>query len=191
VPSGREAEGHDLLQCTDRRYPGREHMLINTRALADRRLLRFASVAEILADLDRLEAAERLGTLRALGNWPPGSIFDHLGRAAVCSFDGFDGFTFPFWLRACAPLVKRRMLNRSFPIGFKLSKDGESKAWRPDVAFDQGLAFYREQLARIEPAGSPSPGLTQRHPSFGFMMPRDWVLYHLRHAELHLGFLKP
>jgi len=165
-------------------------MQVNTKAVAERRVLRLESIADIETDLEALTRAERAGTLRHLGNWPAGSIFEHLGRAVQCSFEGFDGFTFPLWLRIFAPLVKTRMLNAPFPTGFNLSKDSDKKAWKSGVGFDEGLTFYRSQLARVWPDGKASTAMLHRHPSFGKMTPDDWVKYQLRHAELHLGFLK-
>jgi len=61
----------------------------------DRRLLRFQTIDDIIADLKALSAAHQGGTLRQAGKWPPGAIFDHLAHAAACSFDGFDEFTGP------------------------------------------------------------------------------------------------
>ncbi len=145
----------------------------------------------MLADLALLEAANNAGSLRQLGNWPPGPLFEHLGRAIECSFIGFTGFTFPLYLRVFAPLVKNIMLTRPFPTGFKLSKVSESKAWNTRAEFEPSLAFLRAQLARIAPADLPNPAMHQRHPSFGPLTPAEWVLYHLRHCELHLSFLSP
>lgn len=167
-------------------------MPTDTSHRCDRRLLRFNSIAEIHADLVTIESARFAGTLRHVGHWPAGPLLEHLGHAAACSFDGFDGFTFPLWLRMFAPLVKTWMLRRPFPTGFKLNKSSESKAWKPGIGFQEGLAYYRTQLARVETSpGVPNPAMTQRHPSFGLMTPAEWVLYQLRHAELHLGFLRP
>ena len=153
-------------------------------------MLRFSAIDEILIDLNALESAHSADTLRQLGNWPPGSIFDHLASAINGLFSGFDGFTFPLYLRLLTPLVKDRMLNTPFPSGFHLSKAGESKAWKRGVTFADGIALYRSQLARVA-RRHPESRHERRHPAFGRITPADWLLYQLRHAELHLSFLRP
>ncbi len=169
-------------------------MTINTKTVA-RRQLRFNSVADILADLNTLESAHNRGTLTKLGNWPPGTLFEHLAHAVVCSFDGFNGFTFPLWLRIFAPLVKTRMLTTSFPAGYRLNKSSETNAWKSGISFEEGIELYRDQLGRLMvgsgAAATANPALTPPHPSFGRLTPNEWILYHLRHGELHLSFLKP
>lgn len=42
--------------------------MINTRRV-ERRSLHLSSIAELLVELDRIEHAEKAGTLRAVGNW--------------------------------------------------------------------------------------------------------------------------
>ena len=45
---------------------------VNTGKVADRRVLRFESIDQVLAEVDRLAAAERAGRLRRLGDWTLG-----------------------------------------------------------------------------------------------------------------------
>ena len=51
--------------------------MIDTSKVQDRRKLRFHSIDDLLADVDRIVAAEKAGTLRRTGNW----------TAAACHVD--------------------------------------------------------------------------------------------------------
>jgi hypothetical protein len=159
---------------------------VNTKA-ARRRLVSYASLADLTKDLDKLEAAHRAGTLRRLGNHDAGANFAHLAMGMKGSFDGYPTSA-PPWLRLLGRLMKKRVLGRPFQPGFNLRKDTESLAWDDSVSFEEGLRRLREQIAR---AGAKDARPTKPHPFFGEMTSADWQVYYLRHAELHLSFLQP
>lgn len=54
------------------------------------------------------------------------------------------------------------------------------------LTLDDGLTRMRSAVARLK--GTP-PGLP--NPIFGPLGHEDWKSMHLRHAELHLGYLHP
>ena len=169
-------------------------MPINTTT-TPRRKLRFNTIADVRADLDILESAHNRGSLIHLGNWPPGALFEHLALGIEGSFIGFGDFRVRWLLRIFAPWVKDRVLSTSLSPGNRLPEKSERMAWNENVTFESGINRYREQLARLESGkpgrALPNPALIQRHPAFGTLTPPEWVLFHLRHAELHLSFLKP
>jgi hypothetical protein len=154
---------------------------------ARRRLVSYASLRALSDDLGLIEASHRAGTLTRLGNHDPGPIFEHLASAMTRSFDGF-GVTAPLWLRWIGPLVKKSTLAKPFKPGFNLRPDIEKFAWDDTVSFDDGLKRLREQIARAQvPGAAPNSA----HPFFGVLTPQEWQVYYLRHAELHMSFLKP
>lgn len=161
---------------------------VNPRT-ARRRMLALASLADLNAELDRLEAAHRAGKLRRTGNHEPGAIFAHLAMATKASFDGFPTQA-GLPLRILGRLLKRRLLARPFKPGLKLSSKNEALAWDTSVTFDDGLARLRAEMTRLTAAQSAGPKPQMPHPFFGDMSPDDWFVYHLRHAELHLSFLQ-
>jgi len=162
------------------------HARVDTKQ-ARRRLVAYTSLQDLWKDLDLLEQSHRAGTLRRLGNHDAGPNFAHLALAMKCSHDGFASLA-PAWLRLVGRISKKGTLSKPFRPGFNLRKQDESKAWDDSVSFDEGIRLLREQVARaMKPGASPSAA----HPFFGPMTPAEWQVYYLRHAELHMSFLKP
>lgn len=151
-----------------------------------RRMLAFSSQADVARDLDALEAAHGSGRLERLGNHDAGAIFDHLAMAMRCSVDGFP-VRAALFLRVIGPLVKKSVLSKPIQPGVRLSQSDERAAWNTSVTFEQGIASLREQITR---AAQPGVQANAAHPFFGRMTPEEWRIYHLRHRELHLSFLR-
>lgn len=157
---------------------------------AQRRRLRFSSLNDIRSDLARVEAAHARGSLGHLGRWPAGPILEHLGFAVGGSIDGIPAIRFPWYFRFGARLARAWVLNHPLKPGVKLNAEGESAAWNPNTTFEDGLRMYLVQLDRAEVRpGKPNQAMNKRHPLFGALTPEEWMLFHLRHAELHLGFV--
>lgn len=155
--------------------------MINTKK-ADRRTLKFASIADLRAELDRLEAAHHAGTLRHTGNWTPGAAFKHLGTFISYYYEGFP-FKPPAVLRLIGPLFKKTFVTKGFKPGLKAPAAAEPE----DCSFEEGLAHLRAQLDRIDAGDS----LAGPNPVLGTITHDEGVQIHLRHAEHHLGFLWP
>ena len=51
---------------------------VDTGKVPGRRPLRFESIDQVLAEVDRLVEAERAGQLKRLGNWTLGQVLGHL-----------------------------------------------------------------------------------------------------------------
>ena len=161
------------------------HDRVNTKA-ARRRLVAYSSLSELWEDLNKIERSHRGGTLRKLGNHGGGANFAHIAMVMKGSFDGF-AVRPALLLRILGRMMKKRLLSRPFQPGFNLSKNAESAAWDDSVTFDAGLAMLREQVTRVGKVGAV-PGVA--HPFFGNMTVKEWQVYYLRHAELHLSFLQ-
>ena len=162
---------------------------VNTK-MARRRLVAYVSLADFMKDLEKVEAAHRAGTLKQLGNRGAGPIFGHLAVSIRGSIDGMDGLkgAAPLWLRVIGPYVKTRVLARPLQPGLRLNAIAESALWDDTLAFEAGLRELRAQIARASAPGT-QPGAM--HPIFGKMSGREWGVFHLRHAELHMSFLQP
>jgi hypothetical protein len=152
---------------------------------SDRRTLRFESPAEVLADVDRIAAAERAGTLGRTGNWTAGQAIGHL--AAWINF-GFDGYpvTAPPELAERARARKPSALRDGLMVGFRIPGVEGGTAGTEVLELDEAVDRYRRAFARLQ-AGTPG----FPHPFFGPLTNEEWMMLHLRHAELHLGFLHP
>jgi hypothetical protein len=151
-----------------------------------RRKLRYVSFDEVLADAERLVRARAATT----GNWSLDQILGHLAIAIEKSLDATPGeleWKPPWYLRLAGRyLIKRRILKRGMPSGFKLPAEVENRVV-PAAGGDVNVALdrLRRAAARLQ---SDSPRCP--HPLFGPMPPDEWNRWHLRHAEMHLSFVK-
>lgn len=75
VPVGRKG-----LQMS--KAPSAAPVPVDTKKVAGRRMLRFESLDQVIADVDRLVEAERAGRLTRLGNWTLGQTLGHLAAWA-------------------------------------------------------------------------------------------------------------
>ncbi len=160
---------------------------MTVRPTAPRRFLVFESIGDLTAEVDRLVAAQRTGHLVAGGNWTPAQVFDHLARFIECSYDGF-AFRAAWPVRVASHAAKwiawKRFVDWALQPGFAVPHtDLEPDAW---ADFDVATARLRDQVARIR-CGEP---MRQPSPYEGALTHDQWVYVHLRHAELHLGFLE-
>ena len=154
-------------------------MTINTKKVSGRRDVRYESYADLLADAERVAAADNV---QMLGNWSLGQIYKHLAMALDSSIDGV-GFSLPAparWLMTL--LMKRRFLTKSVPAGFKTTKEftpGETSA-------EEGLSALRAAIARQDQQQGRC-----MHPAFGKLSDQEWMDFNLRHAEMHMSFAVP
>lgn len=154
---------------------------INTKR-ADKRPIRFESFDDILADMESIERSHNAGTLRTSGNWGPGQIFAHLAKTMDMSIDGAD-FKIPTPLKLVAKVLRGRFLTKGLMPGFNAPVSLDPG----DVTFDDGISMLRDRIAKVQ-SGTQ---MTQDSPVLGRMSHDDWVKLHLRHSELHMGFVHP
>ncbi|MDA1017133.1 MAG: DUF1569 domain-containing protein [Planctomycetota bacterium] len=148
----------------------------------ERRPLTYSKMSGILEDAEQLAK----GAYRTTGEWSFGQILWHLGYSIEGSFIGFS-FKAPLLARlVIAPFIKKKTLTQPMKPGFKLGPSAAVMIPSTDVSTEDGLAKLRDAIRRFE---SASPN--QAHPFFGKMTSDEWVLLHLRHAELHLSFVWP
>lgn len=156
---------------------------VNTTKASGRRALRFTSLDDIAADVERLAQAPQV---HVLGNWTAGQIVQHL---AVVMHKSIDGFTErpPAVVRFLLALfLKRRMLTHPMSPGFNLPKRAAAELVAPPVEFDEALQNIRQALARLHAEEHREP-----HPAFGALTRDQWEQLHCRHSELHLSFIVP
>ena len=155
---------------------------INTAKIKNRRQLRFNSLDEIAAEVERLAACREV---RAIGNWSSGQVLQHLASTMDNSIDGFPNFVpapIKFILRF---FMKRRFLTKPMPPGFKLPARAE-KMLPGETSWETSLDNFRLAMQRLKAEAKRSP-----HPAFGPMSVEEWNQIHCRHSELHLSFLVP
>ncbi len=159
--------------------------LIDTRKVEQRRKLRFETLAEMLREVERLEAAERAGTLRRLGNWELGQTLNHMAVWAEYAFDGVprEGHA-PWFVRLPARLFfKRYFLSRTMMPGLRPVRSPEGTLGVEIVPTQQAAARLRAATMRLDAEAPVLPNSL-----LGPLTHDQWRALHLRHAELHLGF---
>lgn len=155
-------------------------MPIDTTKVQGRRTLKFATLDDVLADLDTFSQSPP----RAIGNWTPGQILKHLTVPMIWCLDGAP-IRAPWYVRTIGWFMKTRFIANPMPVGFKLSADFARHLEPAEaVSWEEGMQAIRTAIARMkaEPQRHPSPFL-------GELTPEQWVMLHCRHAELHLSFL--
>jgi hypothetical protein len=157
---------------------------VDTKHAAGRRSLRFERIDDALADAEAMAAAEREGRLRRVGNWTLGQILGHLATWVGYAYDGVP-VTPPLLVRWVMRPMKKRFLYKGMPAGVHIPKTPGGTFGTDVLPPDEGLARYRAACARLK-AEAP----TRRHPIFGAMTHDEWIAGQLRHAELHLSFVR-
>ena len=159
---------------------------VNTKT-CEHRKLRFATLDDLRAELDRIADADRGGTLRATGNWTAGQTFNHLATWINFGYDGFPDSLRPPWIiKVLLKATKNRFLSNGLPRGVRIGRIPGGTLGIEPMSTDEGRAKLDAALIRAQ-SGPP----THPSPVFGRMSHADFLRGTLRHAELHLGYLHP
>lgn len=153
---------------------------------SDRRSLRFNSTDDVLAEMDRIVAAEKAGTLRQTGKWTAGQAFGHIAAWMNYAYDGYP-FKMPWFIRLILRTRVRKYLRDGLPTGVRIPKVKGGTYATQTLSTKEGAAQLRRALTRL---ASDEPA-THDSPAFGKASNEDRIALNLRHAELHLGFLLP
>jgi hypothetical protein len=159
--------------------------MIDTKTVDDRRPLRFKAIDEMLADVERVAAAEKAGTLRRTGNWTTGQIFGHLSAWIDYGYDGAP-IKPPWFVRVFGRMVKKKYLRGPLQAGFRIPNVEGGTFGIGALPLEEGLSRLLRSLERLRAAPPTQPSAI-----FGPLSHEEWVQLHLRHAELHLSFLHP
>lgn len=156
-------------------------MPIDTAKVEGRRQLKFNTLDDILAELERLNQSK----LRPLGNWSAGQILRHLAVPMDWCLDGAK-VTAPWYVRLFGWFMKNRFLRNPMPAGFALPEATAKYLVPEETSWEEGLRLVRASIQRLKAE-------SQRHPSpfLGELTREQWDQLHCRHAELHLSFLVP
>jgi hypothetical protein len=158
---------------------------VNTGKVAGRRTLRFDSIDQAMADVERLAAAERDGRLKRLGNWTLGQTLGHLATWAEYAYTPAP-LKVPFFIRWILRLRKRQFFYGTMRSGARISGVEGGTLGTDQVPLDEGLTRLRRVMERLKT--EPPTALS---PVFGRLTQDEAIALNLRHAELHLSFLVP
>lgn len=148
--------------------------------------LHFANLDEVLADMERIAAAEREGHLKQIGNWSAGQVFNHLATWIDYSYDGFPPQLNPPWIvRMIVKLQKNKFMKGPMPRGVRIPGIENGTLATESVPLEEGVRHLRASVERLK---REKP--TQKSVLFGEMSHEEWILGTLRHAELHMSCLR-
>jgi len=158
---------------------------INTGKVAERRKLRFESIDQMLAEVDRLVEAERAGRLKRLGNWTLGQALGHVAGWSEFSYSGTP-LKPPLWLKWIVRLRKQSFLYGPMRAGVKIPGVPGGTLAIDDMPLDEALPRLQRVMNRIKSEAPTAPNSI-----LGPLTHEQWIALQLRHAELHLGFFVP
>src|SRR4051794_21925733 len=145
-----------------------------------RRALRFASLDQVMPDVDRL-----LEGHTTVGRWSLGQICSHLSKTICYTVEGFP--TKAPWLvrKTVGPLIVRRILATGrFPEGIKLPKRSLPS---PDADARAEAEALRAALRVLAYHSGPLAD----HPIAGPISRADWDRFNCIHCAHHLSFVLP
>lgn len=160
--------------------------VIDTRAVTDRRAVRLATMDDFSAEVRRIAAAERAGSVRRTGNWTVAQVFNHLAAWMEYPFDGYPGKGPPWFVRILGRLMKKRVFKSPLRPGCRLPGVPGGTHGIEDGPLDQAEARLLAAIDRLERHPPTAP-----NPVFGPLTHDEWKKINLGHGKLHLSFLHP
>ena len=151
---------------------------------SDRRELSFNSLADAVAEVERLASGE----VRTTGNHSFGQIIEHLALSLDVGAGRLTAPKPPFFMKLMMPLIRRMVLNdKPLEPGVKLPAQGEAFFW-PDKEFNvsEALDHLKDSVSHYQKHGP-----LEKHPFFGNLTREQSEDLNIRHAALHLSFVHP
>src|SRR5688500_5529633 len=148
--------------------------------MAARRKLQFATLDEVMPDVERL-----LGGHVTVGQWTLGQILNHLATSIGMSMDGTpEKFSWP--VRRMFGPVARQL---SFALGWMPAQVRVQETYLPRAGLtaDSEAETLRAAIARFE----QFTGEFDEHPLLGRFSPDQWRRFHCLHCAHHLSFALP
>lgn len=151
-----------------------------------RRSVKYATLEDLLRDIDQIESAERAGRLQAQGTWTPGQVLGHVAAWIEYGYDGYPMQPPPWIIRVILRWQVKKYLRNGMPSGVRIPKVAAGTFGVDVMPLAEGAARLRKAVARLQ-AGEPA---RYDSPAFGPMNHEERIQLNLRHAELHLSFLR-
>jgi Protein of unknown function (DUF1569) len=152
-----------------------------SETIRERRPVKYTSSEELVAEAERAVQQNAATT----GNWSLGQILEHLAIANEKSIDGF-GFAVPKPIQLIAKLfIKKKVLRDGLKPGVKLPARGQKVLVPDETDPNAALDHLRQTVTRLQTETKRSP-----HPFFGPLTRDESNSLMLRHAELHMSFVK-
>jgi hypothetical protein len=157
---------------------------MGTPNIVIRRTLHFDAIEQAIADVQELYAADQRGTLRCLGRWTFGQNLNHLAKWIDFSYDGVP-LRLPFFVPWIMRFGKNQFLHKPMKPGSRIPGLKDGTLGTEVLSSQEGVAYFEKNFSRLAKAPPDRP-----HVLLGPLTHDEWIAQHLRHAELHLSFLR-
>ena len=149
--------------------------------MSERRPLNYASLHDVMPDVDRLLQGHRMG-----GKWTLGQICSHLSRGLQRTVEG-PPIKAPWLMRVFFGRIAKKHVFRtgSMPEGVKIPA---LSLVPPDSVDDRAEAEALRSTIRLF---LDAPGPLGKHPLFGALSDEEWRRFHCIHCAHHLSFALP
>lgn len=148
-----------------------------------RRELRFQTLNDARAELDRLEKVQ----VETTGNWSYFQILTHCAKSTNAIMRGFSTKKSWFLRRFVGPFALRKVFKQGFiPAGVGTSAKGVS-VQRVEGDEKAALAELRKFMSEFEGYTGP----LAEHPFFGKLNKEQWTRLAAIHMANHMGYAKP
>lgn len=157
-------------------------MTVDTKQVKNRRVLKWTTLDEVVADARHLAEMERAGRVVRLGNWTLGQAFGHLAQWITYSYEEFP-FAPPWYIAIVAKLFKKVFLYGNMPVGVRFPKVEGGTYGIEVLSTEEGLAKLVAAAERLKSTVPVKP-----NPTFGVLTHEEWKALHVTHSRLHLSF---
>ena len=159
---------------------------VNTANTPGFRVLRFTTIGDAMAEIDRIVAADQAGKLIHTGNWTAGQVFGHIASWIEYGYVGYPMKPPPWIIRVMLRMRVKKYLRDGMPRGVRIPGVENGTFGIEPLSTAEGADRLRRAFLRLK------NGELAVHdsPAFGPMSHPDRIELNLRHAELHLGFLR-
>ena len=149
-----------------------------------RRELKFENLDEIVAEVEKLAAAEVTTT----GNHTFTEIVEHLAITHDVTTGTLEGPKPPFFVRLMIPFIKRMVFSdKPAEPGFRLPENAEAFFWpKKEQTLEDAVDHLRKSVEIYKQQGP-----LEKHPAFGKVTEQQNTQLHVKHAALHLSFVHP
>lgn len=152
-------------------------------AESERRELKFANLDEVTKEIETLAA----GTPTTTGGHSFAEIVRHLALTNEMVTGHIVPPKLPLVMRLAMPFMRSRILSGPVNPGFKLPDHMEKFFWpKESISAEDAVAKFKDSIRLIE-----EKGLLPAHPIFGKSTKEQTNSLLLKHAAMHLSFVRP
>lgn len=150
------------------------------------RHIKFSTIDDVLAEIERIRLADEEGRLRVTGNWTAGQILAHVAAWIDYGYIGYPVKAPPFPLNYVLRWMGKRILKNGMRPGVRIPGVKEGTYGQESISTAEGMERLKNAFMRLK-TGEPCKFDS---PAFGPMSHEDRIRLNLRHSELHLGFIQ-